>query len=313
MKHIRFALIALVLTIGILVFPTSSSVATSFACIATGEGRVTRFLILGSDRASGLSDSILLVSLNEGTREARILQIPRDTYAEYTEKSYKKLNGAMRTLGVRETKEMLAGAFGIKIDYFLVLKLEFFRALVDAIGGVELDVPQDMHYEDPAQDLQIRLRAGKTLLNGEMAEQFVRYRSGYVNADLGRLDAQKLFLAAFAKKCRSLSPVQVLQVMGLVLTGVQTDITLPAAIRVCRVLMECDPEQIPMATMAGQAVRGQSGAWYYVINRAGAVRMMRDYLMENDPEFDPQGIFDRESNPLFHAVYRAREEELPLL
>lgn len=311
MKHTRFAFPVFLLLFSVIALLFSHLAVSAEEDTAETEERVTRFLILGCDRSTRLTDSILLVSLNETAKEARILQIPRDTYAEYTEGSYKKLNGAMHALGECEMKQFLSDAIGVRIDYFLVLKLDFFRELVDAIGGVEVTVPKDMEYTDPAQNLHISLKAGKTRLDGERAEQFVRYRSGYVNADLGRLDAQKLFLRAFAKQCRTLSPMQILHVTGLVLMGVQTDIGLPAAIRVARVLMECDTERIPMATLAGQALRGQSGAWYYVLNREGSIRMMREYLLA-EPTFDRRGVFDRESNSQFHRVYTCPEADLPI-
>jgi len=312
MKRTRRAFLAVILLFSTVAFLFSHvSVFAEERVDAPAEDRMTRFLILGCDRSTRLTDSILLVSLNETARTARVLQIPRDTYAEYTTGSYKKLNGAMSALGESGIKQLLSEALGVNIDYFLVLKLEFFRELVDAIGGVELTVPEDMEYSDPAQDLHISLKAGKVRLDGEKAEQFVRYRSGYVNADLGRLDAQKLFLRAFAKQCRTLQPMQILRVTGLVLLGVQTDIGLPAAIRIARILMECDTDQIPMATLAGQAVRGQSGAWYYVLNREGGERMMREYL-DARGAFDVHGVFDRESNPEFHRIYACPEAALPI-
>ena len=100
---------------------------------AEHEDKITRFLVLGCDHSKRLTDSILLVAVNETRKEARILQIPRDTYAEYTEGSYKKLNGAMQTLGQEGLKRFLSEALGVRIDYFVTLKLDFFKALVNAI------------------------------------------------------------------------------------------------------------------------------------------------------------------------------------
>ncbi len=274
-----------------------------------GKDKITRFLVLGCDHSKRLTDSILLIAINETRSEARILQIPRDTYTEYTKGSYKKLNGAMQALGAAGMKSFLSEALGVKIDYFVTLKLDFFKALVDAIGGVELEIDRDMEYSDPAQGLEIRLKAGKTLLDGEMAEQFVRYRSGYVNADLGRLDAQKKFLSAFAKRCQAITFSQLLRVTGLALTGVQTDIGLPAAIRTVGILRRADAGDIPMATLSGQAVKGKSGAWYYVLKRSPAKQMIGYYLnWEEDGEgisFDPNGVFDRLQNEEFHQIYTA--------
>ena len=278
---------------------------------------VTRILLLGCDRASGLADSILLVSIHEEEKSASILQIPRDTYAEYTTKDYKKINGALSTLGESGTKEFFSSVLGVPIHYFAIVKLDLFCKIVDAIGGVDVDVPQKMEYHDPAQDLHISLDAGMQHLDGKSAEHFVRYRSGYVNADLGRLDAQKIFLRAFAEKCRTLTAQDYFRLSGASLTGVQTDIGIGEAIRLGTILRECNPETVPMQTLAGQAVRGQSGAWYYVLNREGACRQVNELTFPQSPieisKFDAAGLFDRVQNPQFHNVYTAAEKDLPLL
>ena len=278
--------------------------------------KITRFLVLGVDRQAKLTDSIFVVTLNETEKNARILQIPRDTYANYTEKDYRKLNGALNALGEARIKAVFSEVLGVPIHYFVILDLSCLRSIVDAIGGVEVNVPQDMVYSDPAQGLQIRLSQGLHRLDGRHAEQFIRYRSGYVNADLGRLDAQKIFLQAFAKTCCTLTAAQLLKVTGLALTRLQTDIGVVDAIRIVSLLRECDTEAIPMATVAGQAAQGKSGAWYYVLNREGACRMINDYLLP-DPlllqtEFDRRGFFDRPDYQYFHEIYVTSEDKLPL-
>ena len=273
------------------------------------EDRITRFLVMGCDRAANLTDSIFIVTLNETQAKASILQIPRDTYANYTERSYKKLNGAMQVLGESELKVRLGEALGVRLDYFVVLDLDCLCRVVDSIGGIDVEIPQDMSYRDPAQDLEIDLEQGMTHLDGKRAEQFVRYRSGYANADLGRLDAQKLFLRAFAQKCKTLTSLSFFKLTAAVLTDLSTDIGLPQALRVASVLLKCDTDELPMATLSGTPVQGKSGAWYYVINRAGALQMANDFLMPNgaiSPDaFDPNGFFDCTGNPIFHQIYIA--------
>ena len=268
--------------------------------------RVTRILLLGCDRASGLADSILLVSINEDAKKASILQIPRDTYAEYTERDYKKINGALSVLGEDGIKDFLSASLGVPVHYFAVVKLDLFCKMVDAVGGVDVDVPQKMEYHDPAQNLHISLDAGVQHLDGKTAEHFVRYRSGYVNADLGRLDAQKLFLRAFAKRCRELKAPDYFRLAGASLTGVQTDIGIGEAIRLSKVLRECNPEAVPMQTLTGQAVKGKSGAWYYVLNREGACRQINELTYPEAfldfSNFDPDRLFDRTQNLEFLNV-----------
>ena len=293
----------------------TTSPIPALAEVLGGEGsRVTRFLVLGKDRSSGLTDSIFVVSIDETARRASILQIPRDTYANYTDKDYKKLNGALGALGENGVKQLLSRALGVRLDYFFILDLSCVRLIVDDIGGVDVEIEQDMTYSDPAQGLEIDLHRGIAHLDGRTAEHFIRYRAGYVNADLGRLDAQKRFLGAFATKSKSLSASQLFSIMCHSLTRVQTDIGLPDAIRVLSVLRECDTESIPMATLAGEAVQGNSGAWYYAVNRAGACRMAYEYLMVSEPMetfvFDPNRLFDRSDHREFHKIYTDPEDSL---
>lgn len=306
---------AVCLAVGVLLSGVSLSFDANGADRVPTE-RITRFLVMGCDASEHLTDSILLLSLNENLHRVRILQIPRDTYAEYTEKDYKKLNGAMNVLGAGGVKQFLSQAIGVPIDYYVVLQLRFFGELVDAVGGVEMEIPNDMEYDDPSQNLRIRLKSGMTRLDGAAAQQLVRYRSGYANADLGRLDTQKLFLRAFAKQCQTLSGMQLLHLLSFALTGVRTDMDLPSAIRVVRILQSCDAETMQMATLSGQAVQGTSGAWYYVVNRQGGQAMVNSYLMPSVPltlsQFDAGGVFDRESNVRFHRIYLAQPETLPL-
>jgi LCP family protein required for cell wall assembly len=271
--------------------------------------RITRFLVMGCDRAARLTDSIFVVTLNETQAKASILQIPRDTYANYTDRDYRKLNGAMQVLGEQGVKEALGKALGVRLDYFVVLDLDCLSRVVDVIGGVDVEIPQDMTYTDPAQDLNIDLGKGLAHLDGKHAEEFVRYRSGYANADLGRLDAQKLFLRAFAKKCQSLTAGQFLQLTCSVITDLRTDIGLPQAIRVASVLLKCNADDLPMQTLAGEAAQGKSGAWYYCVNRVGGCEMANAYLMPpatiNVADFDKDGFFDRADYPDFHKIYTA--------
>lgn len=271
--------------------------------------RITRFLVMGRDRAAGLTDSIFVVTLDETQKKASILQIPRDTYAAYTDRDYKKLNGALQVLGAEETTALLSSALGVRLDYFVVIDLDCVQELVDAVGGVDVVLPEALAYSDPEQGLEIQLPEGAVHLDGKRAEHLLRFRSGYVNADLGRLDAQKLFLQAFAQKCKTLNPLQLIEVLGVVFTRVQTNIDLPTACRVAVGLLHFDTDTIPMATVAGEAVQGNSGAWYYVINRRSGAEMVNEYCLPNQPltetDFDPSGIFDRRDHADFHKIYIA--------
>ena len=161
-------------------------------------------LLLGKDKASGLTDVMMVVSLDPNTNNLSVMQIPRDTYADYGSKNHKKLNSAVAVLGSEEKLcDFLSDSLGISIDGYLSLELDAFRKSVDAVGGVEMYVPKRLYYNDPAQNLYIDIPKGQQLLDGKKAEMVVRYRDGYADGDIGRLDMQKRFLAILnrAKLC----------------------------------------------------------------------------------------------------------------
>ena len=269
--------------------------------------RTYRVLVMGTDKTANLTDTLFLFAVNGEAGEAKILQIPRDTYANYTQNDYKKINGALNAKGALGMRDMLSRALGVTIDCYLRLDLAALCDIVDAVGGVDVEIPQPMHYTDPEQGLQIDFDAGLTHLSGADAERFIRFRSGYADADLGRLEAQRLFLDAFAKKCATLSGKEVFHLVTLVLTRVQSDVSFPDAWRIVEAMNACKTEQIAMATLPGQAVQGTSGAWYYCVRRADAILFVNEYLMPQpavtDATFDPDFLFDRRDHAEFHKIY----------
>ncbi len=315
MKKFRICFLVIVLLAGIVfLIPAHSQSGTSAREVHLSQAepvgnsvRVTRILMLGCDRAAALTDSIMLLTVESPSGNIRILQIPRDTYAAYTERDYKKLNGAYNALGLDGMKQFLSASLGISIDYVAAIDLDCVSALVDAVGGVDVEVPQAMQYTDPSQNLTIDLQPGLQHLDGEQAEHYLRFRSGYANADLGRMDAQKLFLQSFLKKSQSMGSTGILQILWTMLPRAQTDIPVQEAIRLIRLLPNADLSEVPMATAPGEAVQGSSGAWYYSLNRAGMIRTVREFLLSPDaePAFDPNRVFDRQDFPKFHEIYTA--------
>ncbi len=278
------------------------------AASPTANEPIVRVLILGKDRAAGLTDGIMIATLRTRSRQMSVLQLPRDTYAEYTDRDYKKLNGAYAMLGLSGTKQFLSEALGVPIDYAVAVDLDCVSELVDAVGGVEVEVTRPMYYCDPSQNLTIDLKPGIHLLDGAQAEHFLRYRSGYVNADLGRMDAQKRFIAAFVDKCSEIEVVSLGGLIWRVFPHVETDAPLHKVIELARLLPQCNTEDLPMMTAPGEAVQGTSGAWYYSLNREGMIGAIREYLIPpdySDDRFDPARVFDREENPDFHHIYIA--------
>ncbi len=262
------------------------------------------YLILGKDRASGLCDVIMIFSLDKDSGSATILQIPRDTYAVYSENGYRKLNGAVNAIGARGFCGFIMENMGVKLDGYLLFDLDVFKKAVDAIGGIDIELPFDMDYEDPYQGLSIHFQAGHQHLDGSAAEKFVRYRSGYIRGDIGRLDAQKLFLSAAFKKLRETSdPAVIMRLVFSVIGEVETDISLPDIWELAGAVRSIDPEGLSMITLPGEDVRPtENGAWFYVLSRVSTEEVLSRYLGIVG-SFDPERRFTNERYDSFRKIY----------
>ena len=282
-------------------------VCASVPAFAAESDPVRRFLIFGCDESGALTDTILLVARNAKTGEMRLLQIPRDTYAAYTKGNYRKLNGALRALGSEDCKAFFSRALGVPVHWFASLNLKCVPALVDAIGGVDLEIPMDMDYSDPAQGLEIHIQKGMQHLDGKTALSFIRYRSGYATADLGRIQAQQSFLSAFAQKCETLSAATFMKLFFIAAPHMKTDLPIHEAIALSRGLGNFGLKNLSFETAPGEAIRGKSGAWYYVLSREGTRAAVNRALMPQasvtDAQFDPDRVFDRPQDSDFHRIY----------
>lgn len=271
---------------------------------------VYNFLLLGRDNAADLCDVIIIVSFDTQSHKIEALQIPRDTYASYTSASYRKLNGATHALGSADAfADFIEKTLNIPIDHCISVNLSTVEKAVDKLGGVDITINEDMTYNDPYQNLSINLKAGKHTLNGKQATQFLRYRAGYARGDLGRLDAQKIFLASFAKKLLTDSSIYDLAGTALSLLGeIETDITASECLYFISEISNLKPENIALMTMPGEDIQSESGAWYYIINREEAYNVVKGYFCPTltEAEFDPDRAFTSIYRQGFDLIYNAR-------
>jgi LCP family protein required for cell wall assembly len=166
---------------------------------------VYNFVLLGKDVDSGNTDSIIVVSYDVPNQKVGMISIPRDT-AVKRDWWNPKINASYNKFGPEVLKQEIEDTFGIPIDYYIYIDLKGFVALVDELGGVDVDIPVDMNYDDPYQDLYIHLKKGYQHLDGQGAMEAARYRhdnDASVNAsytDVGRAAMQRQILVALAKK-----------------------------------------------------------------------------------------------------------------
>lgn len=196
---------------------------------STQERSVENFVVAGVDDDGTRTDIILLCQYNMAENKMTILQVPRDTKIE-TDRADKKINSAY---GSKEKEKALSAALeqltGIKTDKYAIITFKGFRDIIDAIGGVEIEVPMRMYYTDPVQNLTIDLRKGKQTLNGKQAEMFMRFRqnndgSGYPDGDVGRVKTQREFYTAVANKLLSGNTVlKAPKLLGIVQKSLKTN------------------------------------------------------------------------------------------
>ena len=173
---------------------------------------VYNFVLLGRDRESANTDTIIVVSYDVANQKVGMISIPRDTAVNRDWRKDPKINGAYAGAGVDVLKEEIEQTFGIPIDYYIYVDLKGFVALVDELEGVDVYIPEEMNYDDPYQDLHIHYTKGQHHLNGQQAMEVVRFRhnndgTGYGSEDLGRMQTQQKFLKAVAKKMLTASNI----------------------------------------------------------------------------------------------------------
>ena len=289
--------------------PNSTNLAASIARTFGVEGGQLMFaglpdrlnvLILGVDGSGnniGRSDSIMLFSMDTQGGDIDIIAIPRDSQITLSQERLEILrqNGrnTARSSGVMRLNELTHHAgpnfalefsklqvqelFGIEIHYAVLLELGGFVSIVDTIGGVEFDVPQRMFYTDPHQNLVIDLQPGLQVLDGNMAEGLVRYRSGFADADLGRIRTQQAFMVAALGQILSLDNFMSnpSAYFDIFFNYIQTDMSMLNIARYMLLLNRIDLNKIQTNTVAG--VGGlQNGRFYIIIDEAELEALVND-------------------------------------
>lgn len=210
---------------------------------ADGERKSEDFytvLILGRDTGGGgNTDTMLLASYDVTNQKATVMSIPRDTMVNVSW-DIKKINSVYNMYGggekgIQAVYKEVAQLVGFEPDYRVVVEWDAVGEIVDAMGGVYFDVPRNMNYDDPTQDLHIHQEKGYRLLSGDDAMQVIRYRHdnrvngktlGYPDGDLGRIKTQQAFLKAVVEQLLQVKNVtKINQFVKVFQNNVETDMT----------------------------------------------------------------------------------------
>ncbi len=246
-----------------------------------------RILVLGVDskdyklNKSVRSDTIILADFNAKTGTINLISIPRDTKTPIKgRKNEEKINHSFAYGGPQLTLETVSNLLNIEIDNYLVVDYQAVREYINLIGGVDLYVPMDMKYSDPVADppLYIDLKEGDQNLDGDKALQFLRFRKGYKNADLGRIQAQQTFLKAMIKQ--SVKPSNIIKIPRLVKIykeNIETNLPLLRAFKEGLFFFKYDLDNIESITLKGQS-KTIGGVSYYIIDEGELEGLVNNLL-----------------------------------
>ena len=246
-----------------------------------------------------LTDTIMVASYNPNTQKATLLSIPRDTYigknpAKAT--SYEKINALYgRKHRPDETLKAVNEITGLDIQYYVVVKTEALIKLVDVIGGITFNVPINMDYDDTSQNLHIHLKAGEQKLNGDKAEQLVRFRHNndgssypeeYGDNDIGRMRTQREFIMQVVKQTAKPENIFKLgQILDVAKEYVITNIDFNVAKDYIPYVVEFQTDELLTEKLPGTDTnKNTSGTWIFIYDKTQTKKMIQELFIDRDLE-----------------------------
>lgn len=232
------------------------------------QGDVATVLIAGTDADGTRTDTMMLLYVNRDTKALHLLSLPRDSYVVVDGEGM-KLNavygyGGCGEKGMELLMEELEDVVGYSPDGYLLFSFESVEKVVDAMGGVEFDVPMDMYYEDSSQDLYIDLKEGLQDLDGQEAVQVLRFRSGYAMADLERVNVQRQLAAAAMDQWLSIGKLPGgLRALSILTRDTITNLSARNLFWLAKAIYQMNGAEIESHTLPGEWVSPYYELYYY--------------------------------------------------
>ena len=265
-----------------------------------------KVLLLGvsTDLDSELTDTIIVASYNPNTQKANLLSIPRDTY---TGKNANKATAAQKinalynlTKNPQKTLDAVNELTGLDIKYYVLVRTEALIKLVDAIGGVQFNVPIDMYYTDKTQNLVINLKSGMQEIDGNKAEQLLRFRhnnngttypSEYGSEDLGRMRTQREFIVETLKQTLKPSNIfKIGEILDIASQNVETNLSFSYVKDYVPYAVELNAENVETAALPGEVpnLNETNGVSIFVANKKETQQLIQDMFYTNTTETEQE-------------------------
>lgn len=257
-------------------------------------------LLMGvsTDLKSELTDTLMVCGYNPKTDEAMMLSIPRDTFIGKNKNRAKgsdKIN-YLYSKGPEETLEAVREITGIDIKYYAIIKNDVLIKIVDVIGGVQFNVPINMKYDDPTQNLHINLKKGMQTINGEKAEQLLRFRHNndgstypteYGDNDYGRMRTQREFIkATISQTIKFKNITKINSIMKTIFDNLETNLSMEELLSYVPYASNIDLENLSMEQLPGQSELCNE-VWIYIHDEEETEKLvdsMVDRLENGVPE-----------------------------
>lgn len=211
------------------------------------------------------TDTMMVVTFDPAKKRAGVLSIPRDSRVAIPGRGTDKINAAHAYGGTALAIKTVENLLNIPIHYYVKINYAALTKIVDALGGVKIDVDQNMHYVDRAGGLKIDLKAGPQVLDGAKAEQYLRYRNQ--TGDIGRITRQQKFVRALADQVFSPSTLlKVPELARIISENVETDLTPSQMVYYANLARQVDLAQVPIETLAGTD-KYIGGVSYWLVDR----------------------------------------------
>ena len=201
---------------------------------------------------AGRSDTLFVVMLDKSKKNAALLSVPRDTRVKIKGHGWDKINAAFAYGGQKLTRETVQDFLGIKINNYVLVDFQGFKGLVDAVGGVDINVEKRMYYYDPYDGFEIDLRPGMQHMDGKTAMQYVRYRDE--EGDIGRIRRQQKFLMALYRHIASKNIIaKIPGVSKQIMSMVKTDLSLKEVVELGNVMRDMvEKDGLKMSMVPGE-------------------------------------------------------------
>ena len=231
----------------------------------------------------GLSDVMLLVRFDPKTNKIAALSIPRDTRVQMDGLGVIKINAANVNGGPAASAKLVSELLnGVQIDRYIRVNVEGVEKLVDALGGVTVDVPKDMKYKDDSQHLYIDLKKGRQHLNGNQTLQLLRFRHDG-QGDIGRIERQHMVMGALMEQ--TLNPVTVArfpQILSVVQSNLDSNLSVEELLALAGFAVKIDRSNVQMLTLPGHANSlGRRNVSYWLPDYSRIQEIMSQYFEQS--------------------------------